>query len=643
MSGNKSGADNKNPARKLEIGNNRSLRRRRARRAQADSSLRKNKHPQRPASKPASRTPLARRPADKHKRRAAKRADRRLARRATAPKTLTPAFTPENFSRSGALTCVVLTRNAARFLPGWLAWHFALGVERVVIADSGSTDGSQALAACLARDWPVRLIAPVGLDALTPEERRAALTRAAVQVAAESSSETLSASSQASAEAEYADTPEISETPATKWIMALDADEYLAPSADLPALLARAAETGGLTLHWKQFGRSGHATLPKGHVTAAHKQRGDQTLPEHAFLRVLAPLETHVDLRPRFASEMPAETLWQAGAVLHYPAPVLAHALLQSPKTQTPNNRQDNQDNTLALAMIAHLDCNDVPDDVAQRFLAPMREMQNQLQTTLLHAGLERLRALAVRDEALAREEENRAAQAFLLPPQPPQPDFAYHRVRPDLKTRRLLTPEASPPFSPVRCYRLCDENGAFLTGNDGTPLLALADERTPTLLALTQIALTQLPFEDFTLGDVPVVENWAVCRVSPAGADAFRLPFESGLEDQIFQTVPYRPSRAEAALLPELVSLPVFSADRDDLPGISPELTPELTIETLLRWLSAHPWADALDIRRALLLLTPRQVQTLQRLVPELGAFLPEPEAETEEPVTLKAALNRS
>lgn len=497
---------------------------------------------------------------------------------------------------SAQLTCAVLVRNGVRDLPGWLAWHLALGVQEIVVIDAGSTDGTQELVAALGEDWPIRLLSfTVPTSVQAPDDCRIALTQAAMQTLAES-------------------VPP-SKNSALHWGLVLDVDEYLAPATDLPTLLSAADPHSVFPLHWRQFGTSGHTTTQFGHVVATHVQGASVSHPAHDFCRHMVRLkdlipENVLDLTttatlgtapysPSPLSSPDTHAGWEAGCLLHYPL------------------RSETEAAQYPVALQAYFNQNDQTDWVGQRFLPVTRTLQNQLLETLWDEAHTQLRALATQQE---REDQWAAAQeeeAFNMPETIQLDGFTCRRLHPGWQARQLLTPEAAPPYAPVQSFLLRQADGTIVKAECGTPLVGLRDFRTPSLLALT------LPGQElFAFGDVPIVQGWGVIRLSPdmesaAQAGIFFFPpqqqplHNTPLENPRHSAPPLRMVPDESISLPDLVPLPETGAHK------------ALSMPGFLRWVATHPWAQALDIRRALLLLGPEEAENLARSVPTIRPFL--------------------
>ena len=121
-------------------------------------------------------------------------------------------------------------RDEAPYMLEWLAYHRVLGVDRFVIYDNESSDGTSELLATLARQ---------GLLSHCPYPDSLA-GAAPIQPAA------------------YQDlVAKFGES--TDWLIFLDPDEFIVPRKDdsVPALLQRFADAPALSVYWRLFGSSG--------------------------------------------------------------------------------------------------------------------------------------------------------------------------------------------------------------------------------------------------------------------------------------------------------------------------------------------------------------------------------------------------
>ncbi|QDH15426.1 hypothetical protein E3E11_05700 [Oecophyllibacter saccharovorans] len=512
------------------------------------------------------------------------------------------------------LKCAVLARNAADLLPSWLGWHLALGATEIIVvsgntaddvlSDAPQADAILAMADCLAKaGWPVRAV-NAGTLPDEPEARRVALTRAAVTALTE-------------------ERP--GERPDNTWGLVLDTDEYLAPETDLKHLLALAAQQAetAFPLNWRQFictpdaageieaRQTGWLAAPP---VALHEKRFPDSHPDHGFQRFMRPLATleakditdlattaTLGLRPDNNVSAGGYDLprWQGGSLLHYPRIIF------------PDSSEADADPLLAAfaaAERAHYTCAGVTDRTAHSFLEAMRHKRDALLQTLWQAGKTQLASLAARFADLERKERLEAEErqdgllARILQQRLHKEGFRCQPVRPGQEARQLLTSAVSPPFDPVEVIRPTSaEKGRFPAG----PVLGMRTAAQPCVIAFTAPEAEQ----SFICGDVPVIEGWAVMRLSPQ--QAALAVTSANLESPL----------SEGLSLPELVSLP-----SPDWPGEAQAPRTDASYmkkETFLRWLNAHPWTTSLDIRRALLCLAPPDAAALARAVPALRPFL--------------------
>lgn len=133
-------------------------------------------------------------------------------------------------------------KNEAPFILEWVAYHRAIGFDRIVICSNPSTDGTDVL-----------------LDAL---EAAGALRHLRVEVAPDRSPQACAAEAFARAEG----------LQDGDWHLWLDADEFLnihAGDGRLDDLLAAMGPAQGILLNWRVFGSNGHARFPGRFVSPA--------------------------------------------------------------------------------------------------------------------------------------------------------------------------------------------------------------------------------------------------------------------------------------------------------------------------------------------------------------------------------------
>lgn len=131
--------------------------------------------------------------------------------------------------RRHACTLVAVARDERPYIAEWLAFHLAIGFERILVFDHGSTDGTGAIVRRAAMRVPA-----VSLHAV-PEEHGGS-----PQIAA------------------YATALPFVTTP---WVAFFDIDEFLVPWRDgsIQAYLARVPDdVAAVHVNWRSFGSSGH-------------------------------------------------------------------------------------------------------------------------------------------------------------------------------------------------------------------------------------------------------------------------------------------------------------------------------------------------------------------------------------------------
>jgi hypothetical protein len=143
------------------------------------------------------------------------------------------------------LAVCALYRNEARYLPEWIEFHRAVGVERFFLYDNRSSDAHREVLApyvqggsVVIHEWPHL---PVQMDVYNH-----------------------------CLEAHRGD---------ARWIAFIDLDEFLfSPGRrPLPEVLRDYERYPGVGVNWAMFGTSGHATSPQGLVIESYLRRGDPT------------------------------------------------------------------------------------------------------------------------------------------------------------------------------------------------------------------------------------------------------------------------------------------------------------------------------------------------------------------------------
>jgi hypothetical protein len=133
---------------------------------------------------------------------------------------------------SGPIAAVLIVKNEAHTIYEWLAHHAAVGIDRFIIYDNGSTDGTRDEIRAFPEASRIRLInwpmtfgqMPAYQDAVTRFGRSCG------------------------------------------WMAFIDADEFLIPlqNESMAAILADFSDKDGLAIPWTVFGSAGHTLRPPG-------------------------------------------------------------------------------------------------------------------------------------------------------------------------------------------------------------------------------------------------------------------------------------------------------------------------------------------------------------------------------------------
>lgn len=146
-----------------------------------------------------------------------------------------------------SLAICAFFKDQARFLPEWLAYHRAIGFDRFVLYDNGSTDGS----AEAIRHSP--LSDRVALIQWPQPQGQLAAYRHFIDIFA----------------------------PAYEWAAFIDPDEFILPcdGQTLQDTLQRCARASAVLVNGRVFGPSGHQEPPPGLVIESYDMRVDDALP----------------------------------------------------------------------------------------------------------------------------------------------------------------------------------------------------------------------------------------------------------------------------------------------------------------------------------------------------------------------------
>jgi glycosyltransferase involved in cell wall biosynthesis len=142
---------------------------------------------------------------------------------------------------SGPIAAVIIVKNEANTIYEWLAHHAAIGVDRFIIYDNSSTDGTRDQIRAFPEQRHIRVIDwPMTFGQMPAYQD--AISRFG---------------------------------PSCGWMAFIDADEFLIPlkGENLPAILADFADRDGLAVPWTVFGSNGHVARPGGLVLESFTRR----------------------------------------------------------------------------------------------------------------------------------------------------------------------------------------------------------------------------------------------------------------------------------------------------------------------------------------------------------------------------------
>jgi hypothetical protein len=125
---------------------------------------------------------------------------------------------------------VVIAKDEARYLPEWVAYHLAIGIDRIFLYDNDSTDSTPALLERLAQSFPIERIAWPGAGRASP---------------------------QCSA---YNDS--LARLSDFEWVTFIDVDEFLVPwgfDGVKSFLSAIPPDISMVAMNWRNFGSSGQS------------------------------------------------------------------------------------------------------------------------------------------------------------------------------------------------------------------------------------------------------------------------------------------------------------------------------------------------------------------------------------------------
>ncbi|HVZ29486.1 MAG TPA: glycosyltransferase family 2 protein [Asticcacaulis sp.] len=167
---------------------------------------------------------------------------------------------------SVALVCIV--KNERPCLAEWLAYHLAIGIDRVIAFDNESDDGTREYLMALSHDYPIEVIAWPSRPGESPQKSAYA----------------------------WAIANRLSDV---DWALFIDCDEFLVlrEDTDIGGFLGRLGDdVGAVAFNWLTFGSSGRVAADYGLVTQSfrmgppalfHNNHHVKTLARVAMLKAL--------------------------------------------------------------------------------------------------------------------------------------------------------------------------------------------------------------------------------------------------------------------------------------------------------------------------------------------------------------------
>ncbi len=161
--------------------------------------------------------------------------------------SLTPP--PPAADRRG-ITVVAIVRDEAAYIGEWAAYHAAAGVDRFIIYDNGSTDGTKEI---IANTLPAEILTLIPWNQTLRDRYRGITLHNQVLAYAHAVSNFGAA---------------------CRWMAFIDIDEFIIPkAASIPQALASLSEVRNISLPWHMFGTGGHKTQPAGGVVENYLMR----------------------------------------------------------------------------------------------------------------------------------------------------------------------------------------------------------------------------------------------------------------------------------------------------------------------------------------------------------------------------------
>lgn len=142
------------------------------------------------------------------------------------------------------LTLACIVKDEDRDIEEWVAFHLAVGVQRIIVIDNGPSPALPKILAPYIADGVVELLTFVARGGQQQKAYERVLRR---------------------------------EDGRTRWLGFIDVDEFVFPSSadSLPEVLAEYEEYAAVAINWVSFGSSGHDVRPDGLVIENYVERGE--------------------------------------------------------------------------------------------------------------------------------------------------------------------------------------------------------------------------------------------------------------------------------------------------------------------------------------------------------------------------------
>ncbi|GBQ13394.1 glycosyltransferase family 2 protein [Swaminathania salitolerans] len=373
---------------------------------------------------------------------------------------------------------ILFVRNDADDIGWWLAYHIAIGFDRLIVHDDRSDDGTWECVQAAAHLFPIETHRVTSVKDSYAERRSDAFMESICACRSR-----------------------------FDWVICLESDEYVFPEEDaqIGPYLDRFPEADGIALNWSVYGANGHVARTLEAPLAAYTRRAPQDFPDHvlgkSFIRPECYRDHPVDgyawsLDPgRYRASDGSDYIQgirpsRPGArILHYVTRNMAHytqRLSRLPKDLTPPD------------LWTYYNRNDEEDRAPLRFLEPTRR----------NAGLIRREGLDTLFWRI-RQETRRSSHDFLAE--------TVFTIRSPSQTR----PQGHIPAHTLERATLADETGALLSFDERTGSLVFAAAGTggvvPVWLILDSASPEEAPAPGMQRGILHLPDTAALLPDNPA------------------------------------------------------------------------------------------------------------------------------